>query len=55
MKTSKGETEQTASKMTPEELTKRLLNNPRFKIIETSGEGFIIGGQKPSVTTAKRD
>jgi DNA invertase Pin-like site-specific DNA recombinase len=31
----------------PDAFTKRLLANPRFKVLPPSGKGFIIGGQKP--------
>ena len=32
---------------TPDEFTKALLRNPRFKVLALSGKGFIIGGQTP--------
>ena len=35
-------------KATPDEFTKALLRNPRFKVPLLSGKGFIIGGQTPS-------
>jgi hypothetical protein len=35
-------------KLTPDEFMAKLAANPRFRVIEPSGKGFIIGGQHPA-------
>jgi hypothetical protein len=34
-------------RMTHEEFMQTLANDPQFRIVKPSGEGFIIGGQPP--------
>lgn len=51
----KSKTERIASSgMTRDELMKKLLADPRCRIVETSGKGFVIGGGKAS-TPEPRD
>ena len=37
----------TPDKLTHDEFMAKLAANPQFKIVKPSGQGFIIGGQKP--------
>jgi hypothetical protein len=44
--------EPTESKETPRDIAIRLAStNPRFKMAEKSGQGFVIGGVKRSTTS----
>jgi hypothetical protein len=42
----------TPAKLTHDEFMAKLAANPRFKLVRGSGQGFIIGGQKPHKCTS---